>query len=627
MTAEPTSRLGGQQHLLIKSLSPKQGEPFEVGTVTAFVGDGNVGKSEALRDIARLAGKFDPGAEDGRAADEPQTKVIADLTFVPRLTVERLTAGLSRMPSPTPEQIVVQGVGPDLKTPLQRVVGTELKTILFRPVMTARSVWMTALGDLMPLRVAFWEPAAVDRIIATTPARGPTEIPENLLQDLQYAPAEIHQRLDAAFSQAFPGRRLKLDDTQRLVLTLRVAAEFPELAADPAAAVHQFAKLDRLEDEGDGCRSFAAVLLCLLAARGRIVLLDQPDAFLQPAQARELGAWIAAHAPGLECQVFVAAPSPALLEGFFRTPSNTTLVTMTRRGGATRMRHVPSDAGEALARFPLFASQQGLDRLLQRSVVVVPDADEAMVYQTVAQRQLACRDVGFLHAHGVANVTFVAKVLRKAHVPVCVVTALDLFQNESGFTELVTAVTGAPPPRPWLATRERLASHIEGWFDESNLSSSTNEVEQFIDQMKQGPPAATATPSQADESPTAGARAVSRHRPAGPPPANVAEDRGARWAHLKSDQLDALPPELRIWVEELIEDLKQKGIFVSARGRLQSWFDAGSAADPPTLWINRAMRSLHSGQCPPELRALVADMTTFDGGASLPRAARRSHST
>jgi len=61
-----------------------------------------------------------------------------------------------------------------------------------------------------------------------------------------------------------------------------------------------------LEAQGDGMRSFAAVLLHVLAAQTHsIQFLDEPEAFLHPPQARLIGRYIAQNRPG-KSQLFIA---------------------------------------------------------------------------------------------------------------------------------------------------------------------------------------------------------------------------------------------------------------------------------------------------------------------------------
>ena len=48
-----------------------------------------------------------------------------------------------------------------------------------------------------------------------------------------------------------------------------------------------------LDEQGDGFRSYVGVVLSVLLSEGRTILLDEPEAFLHPMQARRLGAWLA----------------------------------------------------------------------------------------------------------------------------------------------------------------------------------------------------------------------------------------------------------------------------------------------------------------------------------------------
>jgi hypothetical protein len=74
--------------------------------------------------------------------------------------------------------------------------------------------------------------------------------------------------------------------------------------------------------------------------------------------------------------------------------------------------------------------------------------------------------------------------------------------------------------------------------------------------------------------------------------------------------LTSLPPELRVWVEELLDELKRIGIFVATQGVLGSWPDADPAADPAAS-PHQVLQALDRGECPAGLRSLVAEVTAF----------------
>jgi hypothetical protein len=179
---------------------------------------------------------------------------------------------------------------------------------------------------------------------------------------------------------------------------------------------------------------------------------------------------------------------------------------------------------------------------------------------------------------------------------------LDVFRDADTFGELVEAVTGAPALQPWLATRERLASHLEGWYDEEMLSKNTGELESFLDQLKDGVEAEETAKLQTER-----------------------DEKFTKWQHFKCERLGALPHDLRIWVEELIDELKRKGIFVSTQGQLQQWIAGTESISERANWFTTAIEMVDQGQCPADLRAFVADLVAFASTSSVPRAARRGN--
>jgi AAA domain, putative AbiEii toxin, Type IV TA system len=602
-TTQPSAARRVTDHSLIQSLTPRGGKPVAVAAITAFVGPSNSGKTETLRDILRLAANFDPSERDRSSEEEPQPIVLSDLNFVPKLTVERVTQGLTVIDSDSAGETVVQSIGPDLKTPHKRTINRDLQNILYRPVMNAKSIWKSPLGNLMQLRLAYVGPDDRKRLVAPTLAASPLQGPENLLQMLHYADDSIHQALSDAFAAAFDGMQVHLDTSEQINLTLRVAREFPAPTDDPIANVRQQRQLRSMDEEGDAYQSFAAIILTMLLGQGRVILIDQPEAFLQPSQSRFLGRWIAANTSRLACQVFVATRDVAFLSGLSEGSTGMTVVRTKRKENITSFHSIPQDTVRSLARFPLFTMQDAMRLLFCDGAIVVAEADDQVVYETAARRLPKSSNIGFMNAAGARNVALVTSVLRQCGLTVCSVVELDVLRSEKELGDLIEAATGSPALEPWMATRERLAKHVEGSLDEQVIAESSNEMEDFLDQIKSGAPT--------------------------PPPVQTtakADDRSSEWNRLKDERLTWLPHELRVWVEELLEDLKRQGVFVSPKGRLEAWLDCGVLNRRD--WVNQAMQKLHRGECPAELEAFVTDLLAHLNSSSSPtRSARTGNRT
>lgn len=584
---------------LIQSLSWSAGGSTELSPVTVILGPNGAGKSEVLKDIVRLLTAAEPEQESGVEQQDAEPRVLSDATLLPRLTTDRLLLGLKQWSPDDGKTTTVQGLGPDLRSPCERTVPKDLKNILYRPVLAARSIRATSLGALMPLRVAYW--SYQSDWLASPVMISPRQAPEHLLQALFEAPPSVHEQLDSLFAQAFSGQHVRLDASERVQLTLRAAAEFPEPAAVAWHRAEQYAHLPQASELSQGSQSYLSLLLAVLLCRGRVLLLDHPEAHLHPALAERLGSWLTASARSLSCQLIVATHSEALLQGLLQQPAQVTVIRLTRRQQTVTPHEIDPDTSAALARFPLLASQQALGCLFTSGAVLVPDHYDRIVYETAAKAISNEREFRFLDVPGYRQLAGAIRVLRKAGVPTCAVTSLDVFQHEVLFSEVVSALTGDDPPAPWLATRDRLARYVEGMSDEDALATHAHEVEVFLEKLKHG------------EAVEGQATAAS--------PQQVA----MRWQRVAREQLHQLPQELRVWVDELLEDLKRHGLFVSPKHGIAGWFDIPGGESGKGTAFSKGLQTLMRGECPPDLRTFLMDVIAQVRAFGQPARAQRVH--
>ena len=98
----------------------------------------------------------------------------------------------------------------------------------------------------------------------------------------------LDTELNRIFQDAFK-MEIKLDYSSLQILVFRIAKHFEEIPIDPRQAFPILKNYSELDIQGDGFRSFVGVTLSILLCKDRIILLDEPEAFLHPAQARTLG--------------------------------------------------------------------------------------------------------------------------------------------------------------------------------------------------------------------------------------------------------------------------------------------------------------------------------------------------
>lgn len=151
------------------------------------------------------------------------------------------------------------------------------------------------------------------------------DIPSHPIHTL-YLDDEIEGRISGYFRRAF-GEDLILYRTGGNRLPLLVGDRIsPNPGEDRVSSTYSKRLTDstvQLESQGDGMRSFASVILHLLApTTPSILLLDEPEAFLHPPQARLLGEIIAAERSA-HAQLIVATHSPDVLHGLTNVASDT----------------------------------------------------------------------------------------------------------------------------------------------------------------------------------------------------------------------------------------------------------------------------------------------------------------
>jgi hypothetical protein len=169
-----------------------------------------------------------------------------------------------------------------------------------------------------------------------------TDVPSNPLQML-FADPELERRLSELAQQAF-GTPLTLSRVPGGAINLHVGTSEVEPGIVPTEAyLDALRALPLVMEQGDGMKSFIGIMLALVAAFYPVVMIDEPEAFLHPPQARLLGQRLAREASG-RSQVIVATHSTDLLLGLLDAPdADVTIVRMTRRDDVNPVAILPHD--------------------------------------------------------------------------------------------------------------------------------------------------------------------------------------------------------------------------------------------------------------------------------------------
>jgi len=297
-------------------------------------------------------------------------------------------------------------------------------------------------------------------------------------------------------------------------------------------------------------------------------LLDEPEAFLHPAQARYLGKWIADNSDKLSGQIIISTHNSNFLSGLLQSDKKVDIYRLNRNGNDTTFKLIPSDATENLAKSPMLSSQRVLEAIFHKAVIVCEADADRIVYQTVSTLHHNNQEILFVYSHNKQTLKDVASLLVATQIPVGVISDIDLFNDETDFKNLFFSVTQTEASPELLAKRKEIAESIDISSEQHALEKLKENVAELLEQLNKS------------EHTLGGAKgAVNRIR-----------KETSKWTNPKKNGVEGFGKEVQEKVWELINELNGKNIFIIPVGELEGWMDLGTSRK--NNWIVLALNKI-----------------------------------
>lgn len=232
---------------------------------------------------------------------------------------------------------------------------------------------------------------------------------------------------------------------------------------------NQVNNLPKLQDQGDGMRSFASILLDTFTSEYSITLIDEPEAFLHPPQARILGKMLAKNNPS-DRQLLISTHSEDFLQGLLDANSeNVTVIRINRDSNTNRMSVLENNKIKELWGNPILRYSNILDGLFHEKVVVCESDYDCLFYQAIIDAVYEYKneispDILFTHCGGKTRIKDVVKALKAVNVPVVAICDFDLLNDSRDFKP-ITASFG-------INWKEELSADMKIIYDSMNAKSS-----------------------------------------------------------------------------------------------------------------------------------------------------------
>jgi len=235
--------------------------------------------------------------------------------------------------------------------------------------------------------------------------------------------------------------------------------------------------LPTLDEQGDGIKSFFGLALNVIAGSAQILLIDEPEAFLHPAQARTLGRWLRREAARRNLQVVLATHDKDLLLGLIDSDGDSVvnIVRITREKGLNRFRQLSHDEISAVWKDPVLRYSNVLQGLFHGKVVICESDADCRFYRAVldqlageTSRRSIADDILFVPSGGKRRVASMATALTRLGVKTYAIVDFDILRSRSDVIEVVQGIG-----RQWT---DEMGFEYKSMAREVNQSQRWNEL-------------------------------------------------------------------------------------------------------------------------------------------------------
>ena len=267
---------------------------------------------------------------------------------------------------------------------------------------------------------------------------------------IHYAAFEPRYRkwLGESFRQAF-GTEI-LPNTQfgaKIPLCIgdpvKLSGDFPDEQTRMEAYADILQRYKQVHNQGDGIKSFTGILLYLMLDYYCTYLIDEPESFLHPPQARIMGQIIGKTLSDQQ-QAFISTHSEDIIKGLLETcPERLKIIRITRDGDTNHFSVLNNDKFSEVWNDPLLKHSNIMSSLFHKTVVLCESDSDCQMYSAIEshikQKQGKYSEALFIHCGGKQRMARVITALRALNVDVKLVPDIDVLNNEEVIKGIVSA--------------------------------------------------------------------------------------------------------------------------------------------------------------------------------------------
>ncbi|WP_396327866.1 ATP-dependent nuclease [Jatrophihabitans lederbergiae] len=200
-----------------------------------------------------------------------------------------------------------------------------------------------------------------------------------------------------------------------------------------------------LSEQGDGVKNYLGMVLHLMTSRASVTVIDEPEAFLHPAQARSLGRHLGAQARSRRLQLLTATHDRDFVLGLLETNCPVTFLRLQRSQNRNSAATLSPERVKSIWDRPVLRYSNVLQGLFHRTVVVCESDGDCRWYAAVLDElgrrgSFAAEEVLFVPAGGKTQIPQCVAALEGLDVGAFVAVDFDAILDVPYLTSLLSSV-------------------------------------------------------------------------------------------------------------------------------------------------------------------------------------------
>lgn len=292
-------------------------------------------------------------------------------------------------------------------------------------------------------------------------------------------------RFSRLFKQAF-GKDIVIQPNigNKTPLHIGETPTFPKSSSGLSSYYNAISKMPELSMQGDGMKSFMSTAIGGFVTEHPIVLIDEPEAFLHPPQAKLLGKIIGDDLSKGK-QVFIATHSIDFLKGVLELNSDRVkIIRLNRKKNVNHVTYLDTKDVKSVWKDPLMKYSNVLNSVFHDSVFLCEGDVDCAFYSAILDRVKGndSKDYQFLHCGGKDRMPMVVESLKKLNVPFKVIADIDILNSGTALKRLVEATKNDwdKIEKSWTV----LNAQIKTLEKSTALSTKIDEIHRILDSIE-----------------------------------------------------------------------------------------------------------------------------------------------